>query len=62
MAVSLAYRLDLRGKALKLTVKDINNEEIADIRVFALTVKPREHQVLEAFAVNPFNKESLNLG
>ena len=62
MAVSLAYRLGLRGKALKLTVKDINNEEIADIRVFALTVKPRERQVLEAFAVNPFKKESLNFG
>ena len=40
---SLANRLGLHGKALKLTVKAINTEEVVDTRVVEVTVKPREH-------------------
>ena len=62
VAGSLADRLGLHGKALKLTVKPINTEEVVDSRVVEVTVKPREHQHFEPFTVNPFVKESLNVG
>ena len=62
VAGSLADRLGLHGKALKLTVKGINTEEVVDTRVVEVTVKPREHQDFEPFTVNPFVKESLNVG
>ena len=62
VAGSLADRLGLHGKALKLTVKGINNEEVIDTRVVEVTVKPREHQDFEPFTINPFVKESLNVG
>ena len=58
----LADRLDLHGKALKLTVKGINTEEAVDTRIVEFTVKPTEHQVFESFTVNSFVKESLNVG
>ena len=62
VAGSLADRLGLHGKALKLTVKGINTEEVVDIRIVEVTVKPREHQDFEQFTINPFVKESLNVG
>ena len=62
VAGSLADRLGLHGKALKLTVKGINTEEVVDTRVVEVTVKPREQQDFEPFTVNPFVKESLNVG
>ena len=61
VAGSLADRLGLHGKALKLTVKGINTEEVVDTRVVEVTVKPREHQDFEPF-INPFVKESLKVG
>ena len=62
MAGSLVDRLDLHGKALKLTVKGIKTEEVLDTWVVEVTVKPREHQDFEPFTINPFVKESLNVG
>ena len=62
VAGSLADRLGLHGKALKLTVKGINTEEVVDTRIVEVTVKPREHQDFEPFTINPFVKESLNVG
>ena len=62
VAGSLEDRLGLHGKALKLTVKGINTEEIVDTRIVEVTVKPREHQHFEPFTINPFVKESLNVG
>ena len=62
VAGSLADRLGLHGKALKLTVKGINTEEVVDTRVVEVTVKPREQQDFEPFTVNPFVKESLSVG
>ena len=62
VAGSLADRLGLHGKALKLTVKCINTKEVVDTTVVEVTVKPREHQDFEPFTVNPFVKESLNVG
>ena len=59
---SLADRLGLHGKALKLTVKGINTEEVIDTRVVEVTLKPREHQDFEPITINPFVKESLNVG
>ena len=55
-------RLGLHGKALKLTVKGINTEEVFDARVAEDTVKLREHQDFEPFTINLFVKESLNVG
>ena len=62
VAGSLADRVGLHGKALKLTVKGINTEEVVDTRVVEVTVKPREHQDFEPFTINPFDKENLNVG
>ena len=62
MAGRLADSLGLHGKALKLTVKGINSEEVVDTRVVEVAVKPREHQDFEPFTINPFVKESLNVG
>ena len=59
VAGSLADRLDLHGKALKLTVKGINTEEVVDTRVVEVTVKPRKHQDFEPFTINHFVKERL---
>ena len=59
---SLANRLGLHGKALKLIIKGINNEEVVDTRVVEVTMKPREHQDFEPFTINPFVKETLNVG
>ena len=62
VAGSLADRLGLHCKALELTVKGINTEEVVVTRVVEVTVKPREHQDFEPFIINPFVKESLNVG
>ena len=62
VAGSLADKLGLHGKALKLTIKGINTEEVVDTRVDEVTANPREHQVFESFTINPFVKESLNVG
>ena len=62
MASSLADRLGLHGKPLKLTVKGINTDEVVDTRVVDVTVKSREHQDFEPFTINLFVKESLNVG
>ena len=59
---SLADRLGLHDKALKLLVKGINTEEVVDTIVVEVTVKPREHQDFEPFTISPFVKESLNVG
>ena len=61
VAGSLADRLGLHGKALKLTFKGINTEEVVDTRIVEVTVKPREHQDFEPFTFNTFVKESLNV-
>ena len=52
VAGSLADRLGLHGKALKLTVKGNNTEEVVDTRVVETTVKPRGHQDFEPFTTN----------
>ena len=62
VAGSLADRLGLHGKALKLTVKGNNTEEVVDTRIVEVSVKPTEHQDFEPFTINPFVKESLNFG
>ena len=62
VARSLADRLGFHGKALNLTVKGINTEEVVDTRIVEVTVKPREHQDFEPFTINPFVKECLNVG
>ena len=62
LAGSLADRLGVHGKALKLTFKGVNTEEVIDTRVVEVTVKPREHQDFEPFTINLFLKESLNVG
>ena len=54
VAGSLADRLGLHGKALKLTVKGINTEEVVETRIVEVTVKPREYQDFEQFTINPF--------
>ena len=62
MAGSLAKRLVLHGKALKLTVKGINTEEVNDTKLVEVSVKPGKHQKFEPFTINRFVKESLNVG
>ena len=62
VAGSLADRLGLHGKSLELTVKVINTDEVVETRIVEVTVKPREHQDFERFNINPFVKESLNVG
>ena len=62
VAGSLADILGLHGKALKLTVKGINTEEVVYTRVDEFTANPREHQDFEPFTINPFVKESRNVG
>ena len=62
VAGSQADRLGLFGKALKLSVKGFNTEEVVDTRVHEVTVKPRDHQDCDSFTISPFVKESLNVG
>ena len=62
MSNDLAYRLDLHGTALKLTVKAINNEEVVDTKLVELTVTPRIDQVSEPFKVSSYVKEVLIVG
>ena len=62
VAGSLADRLGLHGKELKLTVEGINTEEVVDTRPVEVIVKPREHQDFEPFTINTFVKESLSVG
>ena len=62
VAGSLADRLGLHGKALKLTVKGTNTVEVVDPRVVEVTVKPREQEDFGPFIINSFVKESLNVG
>ena len=52
----------MHGKALRLTVKGLNTEEVFDTRFVEVTVKPREHQDFKPFTIHPFVKESLNVG
>ena len=59
VAGSLADRLGLHGKALKLTVNGINTEEVVNTRVVEVTVKPREYQDFEKFNINPFLEERI---
>ena len=58
VAGSIADRLGSPGKALKLTVKGINNEEVIDTTIVEVTVKPGEHQNFEPFTNNSFVEES----
>ena len=62
MTSSLAGRLGLHDKALKLTVKGNNTKELVDTRVVEVTVKPREYPEFEPFTIKPFVKEILNVG
>ena len=62
VANNLANRFGLHDKALKLTVKGINTEEVVDTRFVEVTVKPRQQQDIEPFTINPFVKENLNVG
>ena len=62
VAGSLADRLGLHGKALRLTVKGINTEEVVYTSVVEVTGKQREHRDFKPFTINPFVKESLNVG
>ena len=62
VAGSLEDRLGLHGKSLKLTVKCVNTEEVVDTRFVEVSVKPRKHQDFEPLTINPFVKESLNVG
>ena len=61
VAGSLADRLDLHGRAPKLTVKGVNTEAVVDTRTVELTVKPREYQDFEQFTCKLFVKENLNV-
>ena len=61
MTSSLADRLGLHGKPVKITVKGINTEEVFYTRNVEFTVKPGEHQNFEPFHINPFDKESLDI-
>ena len=58
----LANRLGLHGTALKLTVKDINTQEVVDTKLVELIVTPRDNQAFEPFKVSPHVKENLNVG
>ena len=62
VAGSLGDRLGLHGKALKLTIKGFNTEEVVDSRVVEVTVRPREHHFFEPFTINAFVNESMNVG
>ena len=62
MAGILADRLGLHCKALKLSVRGINTEEVIETRIVEVTVRPREHQDFKPFITNAFVKESLNFG
>ena len=61
VAGSLVYRLGLHGKALKLTAKGNNTEEVVDTMIVENTMKTREHQDFEPLTINPFVKESLKV-
>ena len=52
----------MHGKALKLAVKFINTEEVADTKVVEVTVKPTEYQDFEPLTNNLSVKESLSVG
>ena len=58
----LANRLGLHGRALKLTVKGINTEEVVDTKLVELIVTPRDNQAFEPFKVSPYVKEDSNVG
>ena len=58
VASSLADRLGLHDKALKLTVTAIYTKEIVETRVVEVTEKPRKYQNFKPFTINPFGKES----
>ena len=58
---SLAARLGLQATALKVTVKGINTEELIDTKLFQLAVTPNEDQDFEAFTVQPYVRETLNV-
>ena len=62
VAGRLADKLGAHGKALKQIVKGIHSEEVVDTRVVEVIVEPREHQDFEPITINPFVKESLNVG
>ena len=49
VVTSLADRLGLHGKALKLTVKGNNTVEVVDARIVKVYLRPREHQNFEPF-------------
>ena len=59
----LANRLGWHGTAMKLTVKGINTEEVADTKLVELIVTLRNNQAFEQFKVSPYVKEDdLNVG
>ena len=49
LAGSLADRIGLHGKALKLTVKGNDTVEAVDARIVKVYLRPREHQNFEPF-------------
>ena len=58
---SVADRLGLHGKALKLRFRGINTEEVIDTKLIEQTVKPRENQAFEPFKVSTYVKANLNV-
>ena len=59
---SYANRPGLHGKALKLTVKGINTEEVMDTKLVELTLKPRKNNALEYSKIGSYLKENLVVG
>ena len=59
---SLLNRLVLHDKAMKITVKGINNGEVIDTKLVELTVKPHDNKSFEPFKASPHVKKNLNVG
>ena len=60
MSSDLANRFYLHRRALKLTVKGLNTEEVVNTKLVELTVTPRDNQAFAPFKVSPYVKEDLN--
>ena len=52
MSNSLAKRLGLHGKAMKLTVRGSTTEEVVDTKLFELTATPHDNQSFELFELS----------
>ena len=52
----------MHGTALKLTVKVINNEEVAGTKLVELAITPRVNQAFESLKVSPYIKVDSQVG